>query len=211
MQANITSVWTLHRPSFWNRSRNVHPAKQPNQSSWRGDFRLSPSSRYSLSSIHIRFFFLPVTFFIFFYTSFIFKNTKPCGYDAAVNCGLLFASLVFGNHDDSSQRQVEVLNLALISFALTAVNIVCIYIASIVWFKIKEIAPFENKSDVWKCYVEEVAANIESILISANLSSKVVRHRTLKGEKAQKMKEMLKKELFSLSPVSHFLLSSLNI
>jgi len=70
----------------------------------------------------------------------------------AVNCGMLLAYASIGNdyRNDTTELDDSILASAGISLLITVVNIVCIYIFGILTFRIKEIAPFPNKSDFWK-------------------------------------------------------------
>lgn len=68
----------------------------------------------------------------------------------AVNCGMLltFAALASTYEDDVVDRSYMI-KCGLASLCLTLVNIGCIFITSVVMFKIKEVAPLENKSAFW--------------------------------------------------------------
>jgi len=72
----------------------------------------------------------------------------------AVNAGLCFmqaillASGAVSNDKGTDAKDYAV--IAAISFALTALNILCIWVAGIIMFKIKEVAPTEQKGAFWE-------------------------------------------------------------
>ena len=72
----------------------------------------------------------------------------------AVNAGVCFVYALFVHIErvdipESGYGAAELAILGAISFALTAVNIVCIWLAGIVMFEIKEVAPAKEKSAFW--------------------------------------------------------------
>lgn len=76
----------------------------------------------------------------------------------AVNCGICFAYAAFGFQADSGAVDDQQLystpgsyiDLGGISLALTMVNIGAIYIAAMAMFKIKEVAPLDQKAAFWQ-------------------------------------------------------------
>ena len=72
----------------------------------------------------------------------------------AVNAGICFVYAVFLHTElvdipESGRDAADFAIIGAISFALTALNIVCIWLAGIVMFEIKEVAPTEQKSAFW--------------------------------------------------------------
>lgn len=71
----------------------------------------------------------------------------------AVNAGICFmqAVLIAAGAVESppSESDVHFASIGAISFSLTVVNIVCIWMAGIVMFHVKEVSPSENKGAFW--------------------------------------------------------------
>lgn len=67
----------------------------------------------------------------------------------AVNAGLLWSlATIYYIKDYSSQNRFhELLSLGAVSMCLTLINIICIYLAGILIFKIKEVAPVKMKNE----------------------------------------------------------------
>eukprot|EP01135_Chromosphaera_perkinsii_P005650 Nk52_evm21s356 gene=Nk52_evmTU21s356 len=68
----------------------------------------------------------------------------------AVNAGINWAYAVVGPAWSSyTVNQSHFAEIGALSFALTAVNIVCIYFSALAMFKLKEVAPIPGKSKFW--------------------------------------------------------------
>ncbi|XP_017772058.1 PREDICTED: uncharacterized protein LOC108559324 [Nicrophorus vespilloides] len=116
----------------------------------------------------------------------------------AVNAGLLwslaivyyvkgnettrYASLSYTEYY-STDRFIELTTLGAVSLCLTFVNIICIYFAGILVFKIKEVAPISNKDHARRQFWKH------DIKVTRNYN------KTLQKEEAKKMKAKFLKEL----------------
>jgi uncharacterized hydrophobic protein (TIGR00271 family) len=71
----------------------------------------------------------------------------------AVNTGMLFSYAMVGDawhvRDSGTVDRVRFLQLGGYSFALTILNIVCIYIFAFVMYKVKEISPIRGRTQFW--------------------------------------------------------------
>lgn len=67
----------------------------------------------------------------------------------AVNAGICWAHAILIQFDDTMENTEDFVSIGAISFALTCVNIVCIWVSGILMFTIKEVAPSEKKSAFW--------------------------------------------------------------
>lgn len=93
----------------------------------------------------------------------------------AVNTGLLWAYALYAvMFSVDSIHEMRMLELGVVSFLLTALNIVLVISGALVMFRIKEVAPIPHKSDLWKHYIPEVR-----------------KQKTIKGPQAEKYKSML--------------------
>jgi len=73
----------------------------------------------------------------------------------AVNAGLSFNYAIFGPLVHSSVSRADMLIVAGCSFSLSMVNIMCINIFSMLWFKLKKIAPLTNvDTDIFRGFQE---------------------------------------------------------
>lgn len=80
----------------------------------------------------------------------------------AVNCGMLMIYAIF-------VRSWDYFGQGIISLLLTIVNILFIFLAAILMFKIKEVAPIPNKTDFWKYYVSDVRRKNKSDEVVENV------------------------------------------
>lgn len=79
--------------------------------------------------------------------------------------GILFAYAALGESvSDKSVDHQQVINKALISFLLTVVNIICIFFAAILMFKIKEIAPIPGKTALFKHDIKHARQLLHSLV-----------------------------------------------
>jgi hypothetical protein len=71
----------------------------------------------------------------------------------AVNAGVCFMHSILLTTDAvsslSGRSAEEIAEIGAISFALTVLNIICIWVAGIIMFEIKEVAPTESKGAFW--------------------------------------------------------------
>lgn len=69
----------------------------------------------------------------------------------AVNCGMCFAYAIIGPrlHGADVVDAIALFNTGSISFFLTIINIVCVYVAAWAMYKIKEVAPLPGKTHFW--------------------------------------------------------------
>jgi uncharacterized hydrophobic protein (TIGR00271 family) len=69
----------------------------------------------------------------------------------AVNCGMCFAYAILGPrlHGADVVDAVALFNTGSISFLLTIVNIICVFIAAWAMYKVKEVAPLPGKTHFW--------------------------------------------------------------
>ncbi|CAM9594685.1 unnamed protein product [Chrysoparadoxa australica] len=114
----------------------------------------------------------------------------------AVNCGLLWCYAALGPaiHPDFDIDGRDLLIQGAISMILTIENIICIYLASVLTFKIKEVAPLTNKSSFWR----------EDILRSRKFHDQLTGLKTAKGRDAQALAKRVQSALrrFSHSDVT---------
>lgn len=68
----------------------------------------------------------------------------------AVNCGMCYAYALIGPylHGDSVDP-VQYFNIGSVSFLLTILNILCVYIAASLMYKVKEVVPLPSKTRFW--------------------------------------------------------------
>jgi uncharacterized hydrophobic protein (TIGR00271 family) len=69
----------------------------------------------------------------------------------AVNCGMCFAYAIMGPrlHGADVVDAVALFNTGSISFLLTIVNILCVFLAAWAMYKVKEVAPLPGKTHFW--------------------------------------------------------------
>ncbi|KNC48647.1 uncharacterized protein AMSG_00424 [Thecamonas trahens ATCC 50062] len=81
----------------------------------------------------------------------------------AVNAGLNFCYAVVGQtFTGSTVDEVRHMRIGSLSFALTLINIVCVYFAAILMFWIKEVSKIPGKTAFWRHYVPAFRKHRES-------------------------------------------------
>eukprot|EP00124_Ichthyophonus_hoferi_P002518 Ihof_evm12s174 gene=Ihof_evmTU12s174 len=96
----------------------------------------------------------------------------------AVNCGLNWAYALVGPFISGKPQRVDPfyhLTLGAWSFFLTLVNIACVYLVSLLMFKIKEVVPIPGNSRFWKSELQmtrqdnKTVKGVEAIKLAADL------------------------------------------
>ena len=94
----------------------------------------------------------------------------------AVNAGLNFCYAAVGQtFTDSPVDEIEHIRIGSLSFALTILNILCVYVAAIFMFWIKEVSKIPGKTAFWRHYVPAFRKHRESDAVNG-----------LDGEQAKK-------------------------
>lgn len=81
----------------------------------------------------------------------------------AANCGMFFAYGIFGELlQGKPVDSAAMFEQGAVSLAITILNIICIYFASVLIFRIKEVVPMHDKSKLWRTFIPEVRRQNQS-------------------------------------------------
>jgi len=127
----------------------------------------------------------------------------------AVNSGICLVYAIFlqmgaVENDDETIDAAMMFEIGAISFALTAINILCIWMSGIFMFEIKEVAPTEQKSAFWKRDIklarelnkDEQPAPVNITVLREGLKSAINKNSDKKIDKIKIKSPMPKKAKF---------------